>query len=88
VAFAQVLTMYQIYMNSTPPPLSFIYPSPDSYSRFNSYHTWVHIFCTVFTFLLPFPYTLSHQCQPSPLGGTFSSLLFSDFVEEIREKIK
>jgi hypothetical protein len=30
----------------------------------------------------------SHWCQPSTLGRTCSALLFSDFAEEEREKIK
>jgi hypothetical protein len=38
----------------------------------------------------PLPHHLPsfHWCQPSPLGRTCSILLFSDFVEEKREKIK
>jgi hypothetical protein len=31
---------------------------------------------------------LSHWCQSSLQGRTWSALLFSDFVEEKREKIK
>jgi hypothetical protein len=46
-------------------------------------------FCTVFTLLLLFP-IISPPTGAStpPLGRTCSTLLFCDFVEEEREKIK
>jgi hypothetical protein len=49
---------------------------------------FVHTFFALYS---PF-YTLSpsspqpHWCQPSPLGRTYSALLFSDFVGEKKEK--
>jgi hypothetical protein len=46
-------------------------------------HACVHIFCTLFTLLSPFPATSLLPLVPTfPLGRTCSALLFSDFVEE------
>jgi hypothetical protein len=45
-------------------------------------------FSTIFILLLPFSSTSHHLGQPSPLGWTWSALLFSDFVEEKQRKDK
>jgi hypothetical protein len=87
VAFIQVLTMYQIYMNSPPLPFSFIPTSPDSWSTFNRYLFGIYIH--QYTFFAPdspsYPLSptppLFHWCQPSSLGRTCSAFLFSDFVK-------
>jgi hypothetical protein len=42
--------------------------------------------CTPFLHCIHSP--PSHWCQPCPLGRTCSILLFSDFVEEKREKME
>jgi hypothetical protein len=50
------------YLNSPPPPFSFISPSPHSWNSFNSYHfsiynTCVHSICTIFS--LPHSFSIS-----------------------------
>jgi hypothetical protein len=78
-----------LYLNSPPPQLAFIPPSPDSWNSFNRYHFCIYMH--VYTFFAPYSlsYPLSsHWCQPSPLGRTSSALLFSNFVEKKRLKKK
>jgi hypothetical protein len=77
-------------------PLSSL-PHPDSWNSFNRYHfcIYMHVY-TFFVLYSPsyllslLPPTFSHfqLVPPYTLGRTCSSLLFSDFVEEKREKIK
>jgi hypothetical protein len=80
------------YLN--PPPLP--PPTPGSWSSFNRYHFCIYIhvysFCTAFILLPPFlaisPRDDLPSYQPSSQRRPCSSLLFSDFIEQKREKIK
>jgi hypothetical protein len=59
------------YLNSSLLLLPFIFPSPDSWNRFNRYHFYIYMhvytfFCTVFTLLHSFPTTF-----PLPLVPNF-----------------
>jgi hypothetical protein len=78
-----------LHMNSPPPPFSFI-PTPIQQVSFLHLHTCVHIFYTVFTLLYPSPITSPLPLVPAlaSWGRTCSVLLFYDFVEGKREKIK
>jgi hypothetical protein len=49
-------------------------------------HTWVHIFCTVFTLLHIFPITSHLPLVPNPMDKTCSTLMSFNFVEGKREK--
>jgi hypothetical protein len=72
------------YLNSCPPPFSFIHPY--SWNSFNRYHFSIYIHVNI-VFAL---YSPSHILFPSPPplngtnfppGRTFSALLFSNFVK-------
>jgi hypothetical protein len=87
------------YLNSAThhPPLSFILPLPtpflEQFQRvlFFHLHTCVHTFCIVFTLLPHFPATSPTPQVLIPVlppNRTYSLLLFFDFVDERREKIK
>jgi hypothetical protein len=83
-----------IILNSRPPPLSFIPLSPPFLEWFQQVsflhlHTCIYIFCTVFTLLSPFPIISPLLLIPTPCppGRTCSTFLFSNFVEEKREKL-
>jgi hypothetical protein len=74
VAFTKVLIMYQIYLDSPPPWLSFI-PPPDSWNCFNRYHFCVYIHLhTLFLHHvhppIPFPTTSPLSLVPTPISCT------------------
>jgi hypothetical protein len=71
--FAKVLTIVSniSYLNSAPPLLSFILPFPPFLEQFQRV-SFLHLF--TYAFII---------CAPAlPLGRTFSTLFFSNFVEE------
>jgi hypothetical protein len=92
VAFANVLTMYQVYHtwyihllnhSHSSPPLP-----PFRGGNFNRYHFYIYYMHTnvILLYSSSYPFfpipTPSHWCKPSTLGTTWSTFLFSDFVRE------
>jgi hypothetical protein len=81
-------------MNSPPLPFSLILPSLISGVVSTGYHFCIYLY--MFTFFAPYSHSYSlsltlllfHWCQPFNLGKTSPTVLFSNFVEEKREKIK
>jgi hypothetical protein len=93
VAFTKVLINY-IILEFTPSTAPLYLSSPDSWNSFNRYRFYIYMH--VYTFFAPhsFSYPLSpplpplHWWQPSSLGRTCSTVLFSDFAEEKKKKEK
>jgi hypothetical protein len=79
------------YLNSLPPPLSFIPPSPCSWNSFNRYHFYIytHVYAFLQHIHCPMSFSNHHRLPlvPRPQVRTYFTLLLSNFVEENSKKI-
>jgi hypothetical protein len=87
VTFTKVLTMYQIYLISTPQWLAFILPPPIPGVVSIGYHfcIYTHVYTVLHVIHSPTPLCHFLPSTETPAPRTCSALLFSDLVEEKRK---